>query len=131
MALAHLAAALGDAALPQLRQSHPAVAWLFDAYNVGVDERAAAEAALEPVLPYIHSHGGTVEVLDASGGIVRLRLSGSCSGCTASAVTLTDSISEALRDGYPGFVRVEAEQDDAAAHPPPVVALVQITARPE
>ncbi len=133
MALRRLGEALGDEEVRRLRDAHPAIAWLFDAYGVGVDQVAAAEAALAPILPYIASHGGAVEVLDVNDGIVRLRLSGACSGCTASAVTLTEGIEEALRDGLAGFVAVEAEQDHAAPHPPPTgpaQTLVQITARP-
>ncbi len=135
MALGHLGDALAADEVSRLRSAHPAVAWLFDAYGVGVDQFAAAEAALEPILPYIASHGGAVEILAVSRGVVRLRLSGACSGCTASAVTLAEGIEEALREGFPGFAAVEAEQDDAPAHPPPSGSLsrplVQITARPD
>jgi len=131
MALGHVCEALGPQEVERLRRAHPAIAWLFDAYAVGVDERAAAEAALEPIRPYIDSHGGHVEVLEVRGGVVRLRLSGACAGCTASAATLTEGIAEALREGLPGFVEIAAEPDDAAPHPPPSgPSLVQITARP-
>ncbi|MDQ3341980.1 MAG: NifU family protein [Actinomycetota bacterium] len=130
-ALRSLAAAIDDDdALARLRAAHPAIEWLFDAYAVGIDERAAADAALEEVRPYIHSHGGRVEVVDAAEGVVRLRLAGSCSGCTASDVTVTESIEEALRDRWPGFVALEVEADDAPAHPPPTTSLVQIGGRP-
>ena len=130
MALQSLGAASDEPTLARLRASHPAVAWLFDAYAVDVDEHAAADAALEQVRPYIHSHGGKVEVVDAAGGIVRLRLSGSCSGCTASDVTVTESIEQALRENWPGFVALDVEPDDAAPHPPPTTSLVQIGSRP-
>lgn len=119
MALRRLAGLLGDDRLVELAGADPAVAWLFEAYGIGVDERAAADAALDTVRPYIHSHGGQVEVLDAEGGVVRLRMSGACSGCTASAQTLRTSIDEALREGFPGFLRTEVEEDDAEPHAPP------------
>src|SRR4051812_26212452 len=64
-AIARLGARLGPDEVERLRAGDPAVAWLFDAYSVGVDERAAAETALETVRPYIHSHGGEVAVVDA------------------------------------------------------------------
>lgn len=130
MAMQSLASAADDDMLARLRAANPAIAWLFDAYAVGVDERAAADAALDEVRPYIHSHGGTVEVLDAAGGLVRLRLAGSCSGCTASDVTVTETIERALRETWPGFVALEVESDDAAPHPPPTTPLVQIGSRP-
>lgn len=130
MALRSLEAAAGPTVIGELRAAHPAIAWLFDAYAVGVDERATAEAALEPVRPYIASHDGSIEVLAADEGIVRVRLAGACSGCTGSAATLTEGVVEALREGFPGFVALEVEPDDAPSHPPPTTALVQIGPRP-
>ena len=126
MALGRLGQALEPEALTELRDADPAIAWLLDAYSVGVDERAAAEAALEPILPYIASHGGEVEILDVTDGTVRLRLAGSCAGCTASAITLTEGIEEALRDGFPGFVCIQVAEDEAASHPPPGATLLEI-----
>ena len=126
-ALARLGEALGEETLATLRATDPAVAWILDAYSVGVDERAAAEAALASIRPYIHSHGGRVEVLDVRAGVVRLELAGACSGCTASAVTLKEGIEQALAEGFPGFVAIEVEEDDAAPHPPPGPTLLQIT----
>ncbi len=125
-ALERLGAVLGPERVERLRAGDPAVAWLFDAYAVGLDERAMAEAALDDVRPYLHSHGGDVAVLDARGGVVRVRLSGACSGCTASTVTLRRGVEEALREGLPGFTAMEVEEDLAPAHPPPGPTLLQI-----
>lgn len=119
-AIHRLAEAMGDEQVGVLRAADPMVEWLFEAYGVGVDEAAMAEAALDTVRPYIHSHGGQVEMLSAEDGVVRLRMSGACSGCTASAQTLQHSIDEALREHLPGFLRTEVEEDNAAPHPPPV-----------
>jgi Fe-S cluster biogenesis protein NfuA len=129
MALCRLGDHLGATRLDELRRADPAVAWLLDAYAVGIDERAAADAALDTIRPYLQSHGGEVEVLDAGGGVVRVRLSGACSGCTASAVTLQEGVEEALRDHFPGFSSLEVEEDQAEAHPPPGPTLVQIRRR--
>ncbi|MGI8683680.1 MAG: NifU family protein [Acidimicrobiales bacterium] len=120
MALHRLADQLGDSAVQDLAGGDPAVAWLFEAYGIGIDERAVADAAIDTVRSYIHSHGGEVTVLSAHDGVVRLRMSGACSGCTASAQTLRTSIDGALQDHLPGFLRTELEEDDAAPHPPPV-----------
>lgn len=125
-ALERLGALLTLEQLGRLRAADPAVAWLLDAYAVGVDERAEAERALETVRPYLHSHGGDVGVLDARGGVVRVRLTGACSGCTASTVTLRRGVEEALRDHLPGFTAMEVQEDDAPAHPPPGPTLLQI-----
>jgi Fe-S cluster biogenesis protein NfuA len=130
LALHRLAEGVGPETVERLRVAEPAVAWLFDAYGVGVDEPAAAEAALESIRPYIHSHGGKVEVQEAHDGVVRLRMSGACAGCSASAITLQEGIEEALREHMPGFVRIEVEEDQAAPHPPPGPTLIQIQRRP-
>ena len=126
LALGRLAAALEPEALDRARDGDPAVAWLLEAYAVGVDERAAAEAALDGVRPYLHSHGGDVAVLAARGGVVRVKLSGACSGCTASTVTLRRGVEEALRERFPGFTAMEVEEEDALPHPPPGPTLLQI-----
>jgi Fe-S cluster biogenesis protein NfuA len=130
MALERLAAALGPERLAEVRAADPAVAWLLDAYGAGVDQVAAADAALESIRPYIHTHGGKVEVLEAAAGVIRVRLSGACSGCTASAITLQHGVEEALRDHVPGFVALEVEEDDAPSHPPPGPTLLQIERLP-
>lgn len=118
-AIEALGRAVDETVLQDARVSHPAVAWLLHAYGVSVDEAVAAEAALAEVRPYLESHGGDVEVVDANDGIVRVRLQGSCSGCTSSAATLAGGVEEALRAGMPGFVRLEVEEDIAPPHPPP------------
>lgn len=131
-ALERLGEHLGADVLARLRTEDSAVAWLLDAYAVGVNQRAAAEEALGPVLGYVHSHGGEVSVLDAREGVVRLRMSGACSGCTAAAETLREGVEKALREGFPGFERMEAEEDEGApAHPPPGPTLLQIGPRPQ
>jgi len=128
-ALGRLGAHLSPGTLRDLRDD-PQIGWMLDAYAVGVDERAAADAALDDIRPYIASHGGSVEVLEARGGIVRVKLAGACSGCTASAVTLTEGIERAFRDNFPAFVAMEVEDDHAPAHPPPGATLLQIQTRP-
>lgn len=129
-ALERLGAALDDGDLERLRAADPAVAWLFDAYAVGVDQQAAAERALDEIRPYIHSHGGEVEVLDIDDGVVHVRLSGACSGCSASAITLREGVEDALREHMPGFVDLTVEEDHAEPHPPPGPTLLQIQDRP-
>ncbi len=130
-ALGKLAPLLGPEQVERLRNGDAAVAWLFEAYAIGVDERAAAETALESVRPYLHSHGGDVAVLDARAGVVTVRLSGACSGCTASTITLRRGVEEALRDGFAGFAAMEVEEaPDALPHPPPGPTLLQIAAYP-
>ncbi|MDP9444317.1 MAG: NifU family protein [Actinomycetota bacterium] len=130
LALQRLAAAASDA-LPGLRRADPAIDWLFQAYGVGVDDVAAAVRALDPMQPYLRQHGGDVEVMAVSDGVVRVRLSGACRGCTGSAVTLREGVETALRNGLPGFVALDVEPDDQARpHAPPGPTLLQIQPRP-
>ncbi|MDP8930824.1 MAG: NifU family protein, partial [Actinomycetota bacterium] len=101
-AINHLGAAVSDR-IGELREDH-VVPRLINNNGVGVDEHSLAEVALESIRPYIHSHGGEVEVLNAEAGVVHVRMSGACSGCTASAITLKQGVEDALREGFPGFV---------------------------
>jgi Fe-S cluster biogenesis protein NfuA len=131
LAVTRLADALGNDLHP-LRRSDAAVGWLFEAYGVGVDDVDAASSALDQVRPYVHEHGGEVEVLGVQHGVVRVRLLGACSGCTSAAETLRHGVEEALRENLPGFVAMDVAPDDGAApHPPPAQVLLQITPRPE
>lgn len=132
VALGHVGCELDAATIERLRAAHPSVAWLWDAYGVGLDARAAARRALDDIRPYIQSHGGEVEVVDVEDGVVRVRLSGACSGCSASAITLQQGVEEALRSNLPDFAGLEVEEDpDAAPHAPPGPTLLQIQPHPD
>lgn len=132
VALGHVGRGLDAATIERLRDAHPSVAWLWDAYGVGLDPRAAAERALEDIRPYIHSHDGEVEVLDVVDGVVHVRLSGACSGCSASAITLQQGVEEALRSNLPDYAGLEVSEDpDATPHGPPGPTLLQIQPHPE
>lgn len=132
LALRQVGDALDAAEIERLRAAHPAIAWLWEAYGVGRDEHAMADEALDEIRPYIHSHDGEVEVLDVTDGVVHVRLSGSCSGCTASAITLQRGVEDALRENFPGFRELTVEEDeDAEPHAPPGRTLLQIEAHPD
>jgi Fe-S cluster biogenesis protein NfuA/nitrite reductase/ring-hydroxylating ferredoxin subunit len=97
---------------------HPIAQALLQMYDIASpDDEVLVEEALDEVRPYIHSHGGQVELLAVSDGVVSLRMSGSCAGCAASAMTLKRGIEEALRKHYPGFKEVLAEESEAAQAP--------------
>jgi Fe-S cluster biogenesis protein NfuA/nitrite reductase/ring-hydroxylating ferredoxin subunit len=83
------------------------------------------QAALDEVRPYLESHGGNVEVLSAEGGVVRLRLEGSCSGCPSSAVTLKLAIEEAIQRAAPDVEQIVAEgvSEPASAAGPALLQL--------
>ena len=80
-----------------------------------LDERI--EQALLPVRPLLHAHGGDVEILKIEApDTVRLRLTGSCEGCPASAVTLAAGVVRAIRNACPEIQRVidESSNPDSA-----------------
>lgn len=117
----------------------PIVGELLATYGLGVDVDGSmidrvVQLALDEVRPYVHSHGGEIEVLGVDDGVVSLRMQGSCNGCTAADDTVTRRIEVALREHWIDFRRVEVEDATAAAHPPPAVGQVvtglAITSRP-
>lgn len=83
-----------------------------------IDFRTRVEGALEKSRPYLRSHGGDVELLDADpSGVVRLRLEGSCQGCPSSAVTLKLAIEQAIRDAAPDTTDILVEGQLTQAPP--------------
>jgi Fe-S cluster biogenesis protein NfuA len=80
---------------------------LHGLHPLGVEERVLQ--ALEQVRPYLASHGGDVEFLGLRDGVARLRLVGSCHGCPSSALTMKQTIEEAILGRAPDVVAVEVE----------------------
>lgn len=74
-----------------------------------VDVETRVQEALESVRPFLATHGGNVELLSVSSGIVHLRLQGSCDGCPSSALTLKSAIEEAILKAAPDVASIEAE----------------------
>jgi Fe/S biogenesis protein NfuA len=75
--------------------------------------RAAAQAVIDgEVGAYIRGHYGQIELLDVHDGLVEVRLSGACTHCPASDVTLTARVEAAVRALYPAVRAVTARADD-------------------
>ncbi|MDQ6601587.1 MAG: NifU family protein, partial [Chloroflexota bacterium] len=110
---------LGGAGLATRIAEDPLVQTLLEMYDLtAADEREQVEHALQGVYPYIESHGGHLELLSVEAGSVRVRLSGSCGDCPGSSGTLTRVVETALREGYPSFRALVAEQPIPVAAPP-------------
>lgn len=73
------------------------------------DIETRVQQALDQVRPYLHSHGGDVELLEVEGGTVRLRLQGHCNGCPSSRMTLHSTVEQAIYDAAPDVAAVEVE----------------------
>jgi Fe-S cluster biogenesis protein NfuA len=70
---------------------------------------ARVQKALDKVRPYLHSHGGDVQLLGIDDGVVRLHLEGSCHGCPSSRVTLQTTIEGAIYEAAPDVAAIEVE----------------------
>ncbi|MCX8051914.1 MAG: NifU family protein [Chlorobi bacterium] len=59
------------------------------------------------IVPYVEMHGGTFELVEVEGTIVRVRLSGACERCDAATITLRVGIERMLRRALDPAIRVE------------------------
>ncbi len=80
---------------------------IHDLHPVSLETRVTE--ALDSVRPYMESHGGNVELLSLQDGVLRIRLQGSCSDCSASSATLELAIKQALEDAAPDLAGLEVE----------------------
>jgi Fe-S cluster biogenesis protein NfuA len=69
-------------------------------------ERVACVLA-EEVAPALEMDGTHLEVLDVTGGVVRIGLSGSCSGCPGTTMAIVTGIEQELRRRVPEVEYVE------------------------
>ncbi len=74
-----------------------------------LDLEARVLQALDQVRPFLRSHGGNVELLSLTDGVVRLRLQGNCHGCPSSAVTMKQTIEEAILARAPDAIDLQVE----------------------
>jgi Fe-S cluster biogenesis protein NfuA len=93
-----------------------------------LDLEMRVRQALDQVRPFLRSHGGDVELLGIADGAVRLRLQGSCHGCGSSALTLKQTIEEAIYNAAPDLTTLEVE---GVAEPLPPSGLVQLQKSPK
>jgi Fe-S cluster biogenesis protein NfuA len=66
------------------------------------------EKALADIRPSLQSDGGDVELVDVEDGIVKVRLTGACSGCPMSQMTLKQGIETYIKKEVPEILSVEA-----------------------
>lgn len=73
--------------------------------------REKVEAVLEKVRPMLQRDGGDVELVDVQDdGVVKVRLTGACSGCPMSTMTLKNAIEETIKKEIPEIKSVEQVQ---------------------
>ena len=102
---------------------------LYGLHPLDLETRVRQE--LDQVRPYLRSHGGDVELLSSVGGVVRLRMRGSCHGCPSSAVTLQTTIEEAIYAKAPDVTALEVESasEEPAATPAAFVPIEELSLR--
>lgn len=65
------------------------------------------EEIIRKVRPYLQADGGDVEYIGFQDGVVYVRLTGACVGCTSVDSTLRDGIEAILLEEVPGVIGVE------------------------
>ena len=70
------------------------------------------ESVLDTIRPYLQSDGGDVELVEVqSNNDVILRLTGACSSCSMSEMTMTAGIEESLRKSIPDLGKIVAVKE--------------------
>lgn len=72
------------------------------------DLKKAVEQALTKVRPMLQRDGGDIELVDVTGGIAKVRLTGACKGCPMSQMTLKQGVEKLLMKEVPGLKEVQA-----------------------
>ena len=73
------------------------------------DSKKQVETVLaEQVRPRLQADGGDIELVEVTDdGVVRVRLTGTCSGCPFSAMTMAVTVEGALKASVPEVTKVE------------------------
>jgi Fe-S cluster biogenesis protein NfuA len=61
--------------------------------------------------PLLAMEGGSIELLSAEEGVVKVRLRGACAGCPMSQYTLANFVEVTLKEKVPGVKEVIAVED--------------------
>lgn len=70
------------------------------------------DKVLDSIRPYLHADGGDVEVVEIKENKdVVLRLTGNCSSCNMSEMTMTAGIEESLRRSIPNLGSITAVKE--------------------
>ena len=94
---------------------------------VRADPVTLAERALAEVRPYLESHGGGVSLVAVELPQVRVRLAGTCNGCSSSSTTLREVVERALVANVPGAHEVVVVPNEPE---PALVPLTSVGLRP-
>lgn len=66
------------------------------------------ESALNAIRPALQADGGDIELVEMVGRIAKVRLTGACSGCPMSQMTLKGAVEKKIKEMVPEIESVEA-----------------------
>ena len=69
----------------------------------------------EKVAPSVAQHNGAINFISFNDGVAKLKLSGSCSGCAMSKVTLHRGVEDMLKHYVPEVQAIIGKDDEEAA----------------
>jgi Fe-S cluster biogenesis protein NfuA len=70
--------------------------------------QAKVAAVIEELRPFINADGGDIRLVAIRDGVVQVRLSGACVGCSSSLVTLQLGVERKIKETCPDVKYVEA-----------------------
>jgi Fe-S cluster biogenesis protein NfuA len=59
------------------------------------------QETLDKIRPSLQADGGDVELVDVQDGVVKVKLTGACSGCPMATITLKNGIERILKQQIP------------------------------
>ena len=66
------------------------------------------EKALETIRPALQADGGNIQLVSVEDGIVKVKLTGACSGCQMAQMTMTNGVERAIKEIVPEVNKVIA-----------------------
>jgi Fe-S cluster biogenesis protein NfuA len=69
---------------------------------------------VEKVAPSVAQHNGAINFISFNDGVAKLKLSGSCSGCAMSQITLQRGVEDMLKHYVPEVQAIVGEDDERA-----------------
>jgi Fe-S cluster biogenesis protein NfuA/nitrite reductase/ring-hydroxylating ferredoxin subunit len=95
------------------------------------DVTTRVERALDSVRPYLGSHGGDVALLGITDdGVVRLRLLGSCEGCSSSTATMSLAVEDAISRAAPEITGFDVQSPSVRPSATPGRGLIPLAVVP-
>ena len=68
----------------------------------------------DKIAPSVAAHNGEIKFISFNEGVVKLLLSGSCSGCAMSKITLQRGVEQTLKHYVPEVQAIVGEDDEKA-----------------